>query len=132
MKAVVVVLSSILLTACTSTPSAPSGPVDARVVLAPGASADVTQAGIQIRFQSVLNDSRCPGDATCIQAGDAVIRIDVTRNGQSQTTFDLRVNNKQPAQYSGLTVTLEELSPYPFASRPTAPGDYRATIRVTR
>jgi len=27
---------------------------------------------------------------------------------------------------------LVELAPYPFASRPTQPGDYRATLRVTR
>ncbi len=31
-----------------------------------------------------------------------------------------------------LAVALVELVPYPFSSRQTQPGDYRATLRVTR
>ena len=31
--------------------------------------------GITIRFTGVLSDSRCPGDAICVSAGDAVVAL---------------------------------------------------------
>jgi hypothetical protein len=31
-----------------------------------------------------------------------------------------------------VSIALVELAPYPFLSRPTQPGDYRATLRMTR
>jgi len=33
--------------------------------------------------------------------------------------------------YGGVKVTLVDLQPYPFSSRTTAPGDYRATLVVS-
>jgi hypothetical protein len=39
----------------------------------------------------------------------------------------------QPVVEGDLTIALETLTPYPFSSLPPiAPGDYRATLRVTR
>ena len=54
------------VTACSEkSPSAPS-PVSREVVLAPGQTASVTEAGITLRFDGVSGDSRCPADAICI------------------------------------------------------------------
>jgi hypothetical protein len=38
----------------------------------------------------------------------------------------------EPVTHDGLTISLVELQPYPFSSRTIEPGDYRATLRVTR
>jgi hypothetical protein len=38
----------------------------------------------------------------------------------------------RPVVHEDLTIALLELSPYPFSSRPIAPGDYRATLRISR
>jgi hypothetical protein len=38
----------------------------------------------------------------------------------------------KPVTHEDLTIALVELAPYPFSSRPIQPGDYRATLRVTR
>jgi hypothetical protein len=132
------VLASIVLalSACKSdTPGAPSGPVDERVVLAPGESTSVPGVGTTIRFTGVTNDSRCPGDATCIWGGDAIVRIVVIAAGTAASAaYDLHTADLKPVQHGDLTtIALETLTPYPFASLgPIKPGDYRATLRITR
>lgn len=129
----VLVLIAVGLTACAAdTPTAPSGPVDARVVLAPGEMADVAAARIRIRFVGVLGDSRCPADVVCIQGGDAIVRIDVLASGGALSTYDLHTGDMRPVRHGDLTIALENLSPYPFSSRTIAPEEYRAALRVTR
>ena len=117
---------------CASAPSAPTGPVSAELVLAPGDVKDVTGAGVRIRFQGVFGDSRCPADALCVQGGDALVRIDVLPQTAAASTYDLHTGTMQPVRHGDLTIALETLLPYPFSSQTIAPGDYRATLRVTR
>ena len=64
-----VAVIAITLAACkTGSPNGPAGAGGLRVVLAPGQQAACRAAGA-IRFESVTNDSRCPGDAICVWAG---------------------------------------------------------------
>ncbi len=122
-----------MLSGCgADSPSAPSGPVNVQVVLAPGQTADVANAAIRIRFVGVMGDSRCPLGVFCIQGGDAIVRVDVLSTSGGQATFDLHTGSLQPARYGDLTIELVELTPYPFSSGPIAPGDYRATLKITR
>jgi hypothetical protein len=120
------------LSACkTGSPNGPAGPVNQHVVLAPGATAAVP-GGATIRFESVTADSRCPGDAICIWAGDAIVRVVVSSSG-SAATYELHTVDLKPIQHRDLTIALETLTPYPFASLgPIKSGDYRATLRITR
>lgn len=127
------VLIAVGLTACAAdSPATPNGPIDALVVLAPGETADVAGTGILVRFQGVLGDSRCPADAFCIQGGDAIVRIHVLASGSAPSIYDLHTGDMKPIRHCDVTFSLENLSPYPFSSRTIAPGDYRATLRVTR
>jgi hypothetical protein len=122
-----IVLVALTFAACKGSPNEP---VDLRVVLAPGNVAGV--GGATIRFEGVTSDSRCPGDAICVWAGDAIVRVVVSASGSS-STYELHTADLKPAQDRGVTVKLEELSPYPFASLgPIKPADYRATLRITR
>lgn len=122
-----------MLAGCASNPPPlPSGPVNVRVVLAPGATADVAAAAIRVRFDSVVNDSRCPADALCIQSGSATVRISILPQGGGEVTYDVNTTNVPPVRHNDLMISLEDLAPYPLASRPTAPADYRATIRISR
>jgi hypothetical protein len=134
MRSFVLLLVALLhVSACaTRTPDAPTGPVNAQVVLAPGQTTDLAGAAIRLRFVAVTGDSRCPGDAICIQGGDATVRIEVLPSSGGQATYDLHTGNLQPAHHGDLTIALVELAPYPFASRPFPPSDYRATLKITR
>jgi hypothetical protein len=128
-------LIAIVVTVCAAcSPAGPTARLDENFVLAPGASARVTGADVSIRFIGVQGDSRCPADAICIQGGDALVRVEVlpSTGGAGARTYDLHTANSQPVRHGDVSIALVELAPYPFASRPTQPGDYRATLRVTR
>ena len=122
-------LSAMCLIGCAGSTIAPRVPVDRQVTLTPGQSVTIGDS-IEIRFVGVQGDSRCPADAMCIQGGDAVVRVQVTRDRETHD-IDLHTGNMQPATTGDVTVTLVELSPYPFSSRTIRPDEYRATLRVT-
>ena len=122
----------LLTMAIACSPSGPTARLDENFVLAPGESARISGADVSIRFMGVQGDSRCPADAICIQGGDAIVRVEVLPSTAAQTTYDLHTANSQPVRHGDVSIALVELTPYPFASRPTQPGDYRATLRVTR
>jgi hypothetical protein len=87
---------------------------------------------MQLRFVSVLSDSRCPANALCVHAGDALVRLEVINPVSDRTVYDLHTNNGQPVRHDDVTITLVELSPYPYAGQEIAPRDYRATLRLAR
>jgi hypothetical protein len=128
-----IVLLVFMLTACHGdTPGGPSTPVDLHVVLAPGQQTTVPGAGA-VRLESVTNDSRCPGDAICVWAGDATVRVVVSPSSGASASYELHTADLKPVQHRGVTIALEALSPYPFASKgPISPGDYRVTLKITR
>ena len=107
-------------------------PVDLRVVLAPGNTAVVPGANTAVRFDGVFADSRCPGDAICVWAGDATVRFVVLTSGDASASYDLHMDLK-PVRHHDLTIALEALSRIRSHSLgPIKPGDYRATVRITR
>src|SRR5262245_3929199 len=129
------VILALTLSACkTGAPSMPTGPVDQRVVLAPGGTAVVPGASTVVKFEGAFNDSRCPGDAICVWAGDATVRLTAATAGDATSSYELHTMVQKPlVQHRDLTIALEALSPYPFNSLgPIKPGDYRATLRITR
>lgn len=92
--------------------------------------------GLRIKFISVKEDSRCPADVTCVWAGNAAVQLSVSLRGRGSKTLTLNTSKSLPAsgenQYRGYKFKLVELSPYPRSNRKIAPGDYVATLLVTR
>jgi hypothetical protein len=130
MRTVLLLFCLLPATACLgSSPSSPT-PIDSQLVLAPGQAAQLA-SGVSVRFVGVIGDSRCPGDALCIQGGDAIVRVDIS-SGRSRGERDLHTGNLLPVRLDDLEVRLVELAPYPFSSRPFDPSEYRATLRVIR
>lgn len=123
-------IAALVLSGCASTTLAPTGPFNKEVTLAQGKSASVVD-GVSVRFVAVSGDSRCPADALCIQAGDAVVKLQVTSANDTREV-ELHASNTQPVTSGNLTVELLQLMPYPFSGRTIQPEEYRATIRVIR
>jgi hypothetical protein len=119
------------MTACSEKSPVSPSPVDREVVLAPGQSAAVSEAGITLRFEGVSNDSRCPANAICITGGDAHVKIEVIPAAGSGQPYTLHTGDMRPVAHGDLTIALVELSPYPFGT-PIEAGEYRAKLRVTR
>jgi hypothetical protein len=113
-------------------PSVPSAPIDVPFMTAPGETTAIKDTSIRIRFVGVSSDSRCPADALCIQAGDALVRIEVLSAGRGAKGYDLHTSDMRPVVDDGLTIRLVQLEPYPLAGRTIARNEYRATLRVSR
>jgi hypothetical protein len=131
-QALVATAATAAAPACSGAPTSPSNPFDREVVLAPGQSARVDEARLMLRFDEVANDSRCPGDAICILGGDAVVQVSVLPFAGQIARYDLHTASPASATHGEVTLTLQELSPYPFSSLPFDPSEYRARIRLAR
>ena len=115
------------LTGCSSSPSAPGDvPVGREFVLKPGESATVEGTDLRITFQSVVEDSRCPVDVTCVHAGDAVVALAV-----GDHPLQLRSNSEPEEVVGGHILRLERVDPKAYSDRTIPPGDYRAVLKVT-
>lgn len=132
----VAVLVACLLSVTTCDENSPVGPtvqLNERFTLAPGQTAFVDGAGLRVQFVRVAGDSRCPADAVCIQGGDAIVRVRVVDDASASAFHELHTGDSSRASViaAGVRITLIDLQPFPFSSRTTAPGDYRATLMVT-
>jgi hypothetical protein len=132
MRTALVLLSVIVATSCGNKGPTEPSPVDQRVTLAPGQTLAIREAAISVKFAGVSGDSRCPLNAICITGGDAQVGIDVIPARGDRVSYVLHTGDMRPITHADLTISLVDLSPYPFAGRPTDPGDYRATLHVTR
>ncbi len=121
-----------LASACADSPTGPSDPFSRQVALTVGETARVDEARLSLRFDSVTGDSRCPADALCIQGGDAIVHITVSRSPGQAVRYELHTAGPSSVQHDNVMLTLEALAPYPFSGAPIDPSTYRATIRLTR
>jgi hypothetical protein len=128
--ALTVVVAS-LTAACSSSPIAPTIPLDRQFTLMPGERVRVADTSISVQFERVDGDSRCPADAICVLGGDAQVRLSIHDDGRAHH-YSLHTGDLAPVRHDGLTVALVELAPYPFSARPIAAADYRVTLRVSR
>jgi hypothetical protein len=103
------------------------------LVLRVGEYATVRSEAVSIRFDRVVEDSRCPVGVTCVWEGDAVVRLTVTQ-GKSTATIDLHVNARFERERVEGTyrIRLVNLLPRPVGVEPVDPAAYRAHIVVTR
>jgi hypothetical protein len=127
-----IVFCLMAVTACADqTPTSPT-PVNQEIVMAPGQTVNVSGAGMSIRFEGVLSDSRCPANALCVWAGDAHVRIQVRPSTGSNGAYDFHTAENAPVKHGDVTIELTQLFPYPFTTDPIDPSAYRATLKVTR
>lgn len=90
----------------------------------------IVVAGIAITPTHVVEDSRCPSNVVCIQAGTARVQV-VVRNdvdGWKDDTLVLTLN--KAAVYQGRTITLVGVYPYPRAGQSPLNEEYRFVFLV--
>ena len=134
MRPLILILCLLAITACDEqTPVGPTVAPNERFTLAPGEVATVRDVDLYVRFVTVTGDSRCPADAVCIQGGDALVHISVIDDGAT-STYELHTGDSSRATvtHKQVRIGLVELQPYPFSSQTIAPGEYRATLMVSR
>ncbi len=96
----------------------------------------VTLADRRIEFVTVLEDSRCPKDVTCVWAGQAKVVLAITsKDGQKNDVTVLFNPSLEQTQLIDQTPTgqivVEGLNPYPESTMPPiADRAYYVTLRA--
>lgn len=132
-------LAAALLAGCGSSTPSSSLPVptttdvslDQTFTLAPGQSARIPSQGIEVRFDSVSGDSRCPEDVVCVWAGDAAINLTLTKGAQSRavaihTTLDPKVITE-----GEILISLVKLAPNTNSTKSIPQGEYRVQLKAS-
>lgn len=96
----------------------------------PLGQAAAVSGGPVVTFREVIEDSRCPIDAICIQAGRATVRLTLAQGG---TTRDLVLATREgrEADTSGqYEIRLLSLLPPRSAAAPLPADAYRVTLLI--
>lgn len=111
-------------------PTAPSAfPIS--VTLAPGQQQNA--GGLLLRFNDVIEDSRCPVDVMCVWAGEGTLSVSASTGGISGH-YQMTINNadKKRLVVGDYQVELVTLQPYPQTGVTAVPSAYRATFTITK
>ena len=87
---------------------------------------------LRVRFVELVEDSRCPTDTNCVWAGNAKIKIRVSKNGRSH---DLTLDTNGPSQtgsVEGYSIKLTGLTPEPRSNIRIDRNGYIATLAITK
>ncbi len=89
----------------------------------------VSALGVTITPRQVLEDSRCPVDVTCIQAGTVRVRADLTSGlGAANQIFELG----KPITTETEIVELIGVGPQSISGRQIDASQYRFTFRISK
>ena len=126
-----VLVLSFFFAACAGHSGSPGRtPLGQPFELRAGSSAAV-EGGLQIIFERVPSDSRCPMDALCIRAGEALVALTLSQDGRNAVSRELRTDGAtSETTYQGYSIKLIALAPYPRSDRQILPEDYVATLAV--
>lgn len=91
--------------------------------------------GLAITFTGVPEDSRCPQNARCIQAGQARVIVHAVAPGKTPADLQLTLGVSETdafAAYQGYKIQLAALDPFPTVGDNATKAPYRATFVVTK
>lgn len=100
-----------------------------------GEMASTADKSVSIALAAIKEDSRCPKEVNCIQAGRAIVELSVME-GKETALLQLVLEGSgsaSPGKSAGTyTYSLQKLDPWPLADKKTAPADYVATLLVAK
>jgi hypothetical protein len=124
----------LLLGGCAGTPGHVEAGLGQEFSLAIGQSAQIAGENLVIKFEEVVEDSRCPKDVVCVWAGRVSCAVEITYNGSPY-----RMVLVQPGltdQHIGETYEKYQLTfnvePYPEAGKAISKDEYRLLLTVSK
>jgi hypothetical protein len=122
------------LAACGNTPTKVYADLGQEFSLSIGQTATIKGQALQITFEDIIEDSRCPSDVTCIWAGRASCVIKLV-DGSSQYRMVLTELGLTD-QYTRETYREYQLAfhvrPYPEAGQSIGRDEYRLQLIVSK
>lgn len=119
-------IAAFALSACAIVPPGPNSSSD-REIAAKGTAVPFNQPvwvsnGLVVTPIRLIEDSRCPADATCVWAGQAVLETRLDGTGWRQT---VQLKAGTPYEVRGQTVRLLSVEPGKQAERQIPVANYR-------
>jgi hypothetical protein len=107
--------------------------LEERFPLGVGQSTVVDGAALEIGFQAVTSDSRCPKGELCIWEGDATVCIWVQPAAGTKEEIVLHTSSQGPSvtDSGNWSIHLVALNPHPITGRSILQADYVVTLQVT-
>jgi hypothetical protein len=105
--------------------------------LAVGQEIVLADTGLHLRFESVLEDSRCPRQVVCVWSGQTRVAVTIWGGEAAPETKEFSTFSKPPNTtdthtMQGLSIKLIKVEPYPDSpDQPIPAGAYRITLLVT-
>jgi hypothetical protein len=88
---------------------------------------------LAIGFGAVKEESRCPTDATCVTAGNAVVGLILQERGEATRTVELNTTTgRRRVSHEGYVIEVVDLQPLPTTAGPPDVERYVVRLRVTR
>jgi hypothetical protein len=103
-----------------------------------GQSVNIPSQNLTITFADVTEDSRCPADVQCVQAGQATALVQVEQAGEelddaSLTTLPGSILSEDSQMVGDYVVVMHSLRPYPSsADEPIGEEDYVLIMMVAK
>ncbi len=122
----------LLLVSCTGTDELKTG-LGQEFTLSIGQSAQIEGENLQVRFEEVLEDSRCPTGATCIWEGRVSLAVEIKDNGSpyKMVLIQSGMNNQYVSEtYEEYQLTFK-VNPYPELGTDMATDDYQLLLTVS-
>jgi hypothetical protein len=121
----------LIATACSHAPTAPSAPIGTPFRIGVGPTVRLQSGDVELGFDEVLEDSRCPADAICIWAGRARLKAWLRVNG-ARREIELQTDTPQPLRVDGFEFDVQALEPFPVSNVRIDKRGYVATLVVAR
>jgi hypothetical protein len=98
-----------------------------------GEVAEVSDAGIKISLNGVLEDSRCPTGVQCAWAGNGRVSVKLSKGKGEPVSVELNTYaGPKSSRFEGYDVRLMRLDPYPKDGAQTRKDAYVVTLMVCR
>lgn len=99
--------------------------------ISPGQKAEISDSGLEITFNKVLEDSRCPKGVECVWEGNGRVEISVNRQGYETEIKELNTTLESGQTETGkFRIRLLELLPYPEKDIEISSESYRIRLII--
>ncbi|MDD5764945.1 MAG: hypothetical protein PHW79_01650 [Candidatus Marinimicrobia bacterium] len=133
-KIPIVILAAILLAACILEPEEEETflDIDEIVELKLGELKIGLPSGLEVGFEKVISDSRCPADVMCFWQGMAEIQVSLKLPDDKRRFIILDSYHHRTVDTLGLHVEFLRLDPYPVSSTELDTYEYVATLKIAQ
>jgi hypothetical protein len=123
-------LLAVALVACKSggAPAPQVANLGQNIQLSPGEQATFDSEGLTVEFVRVVEDSRCPTDATCVWAGE--VKVQLSTRLRAAEAVQHQITAGQDATVDEYRLAVVQVLPERTSTREISPEEYRVTLKV--